>query len=49
MSVEMNTAHEKTISSINGSRRTELLHIKNKIRTFSNNIRKNTLKIDYRP
>ena len=37
---------EKTVPSISGAGKTEQLHVKNKIRTFSNTIHKNKLKMD---
>ena len=37
---------KKTVSSINGSGKTGQLHVKNKIRTFSNTTNKNKLKKD---
>ena len=36
----------KIISAINGAGKTEQLHLKNEIRTFSNTIPKNKLKVD---
>ena len=37
---------EKTGSSISGDGKTGQLHVKNEIRTFSNTIHKNKLKMD---
>ena len=37
---------EKTVSSISGAGKTGALHEKNEIRTFSNTIYKNKLKMD---
>ena len=39
---------EKIVTSINGSGKTGQLHKKNEIRTFSNTIYKNKVKMDYR-
>ena len=40
---------EKTVSSISGAGKTGQLHVKNEIRTFSNTIHKNKLKMDQIP
>ena len=40
---------EKTVSSISGAGKTGQLHVKNEIRTLSNTIHKNKLKMDSRP
>ena len=37
---------EKTISSISGAGKTAWPHVKNEIRTFSNTIHKNKLRMD---
>ena len=37
---------EKTVSSTNGSGKTEQLHVKTEIRSFFNSLHKNKLKID---
>ena len=40
---------EKTVSLISGAGKTGQLHVKNEIRTLSNTIHKNKLKMDSRP
>ena len=41
--------HWRSISAVSGAGKTEPLHVRNEIRTFSNNIHKNKLKMNLRP